>query len=182
MSSGIGTVARRYAAALADVVENSGEAEVVKSEMAVWEQLLTGNAELYEALSNPAIAHSDKEKILESLIQRTKTGKTTANFLRVLLRNGRITELGEAGRRFAAELEHRQGLSSARITSARELSDAERTELTASLEKRTGRKVRPEFEVDEGIIGGIITRIGSTIYDGSVRSMLNNLREEMIES
>src|SRR3982751_5941568 len=96
------TVARRYAVALADVVLKSGETETVKSELKLWEDLIKSNNDLQTAFANPAIAHSSKEKVLESLLAKTKPSKTTANFLRVLLRNGRLTELREINEKFAS--------------------------------------------------------------------------------
>jgi F-type H+-transporting ATPase subunit delta len=177
----IETVARRYATALADVVMRSGETEVVRSELSQWEQLLTSNAELMNAFSNPSIAHSNKESVLEQLISRSAPSKTTSNFLRVLLRNGRLTELQEINDRFAAVLEERSGIVSAAITSARELGGDERDELRQNLERLTGRKVNIDFQIDQNIIGGVVTRIGSTVYDGSVKTQLENLRQQLVD-
>lgn len=174
------TIARRYGAALADVVTKSGETETVKSELYAWETLMSSNAELRTVFANPAIVHQDKESILEKLITKTAPGRTTANFLRVLLRNGRLAELGEINKRFTAELEERGGNLVARVTSARELGEGEKAELIANLAKLTGKRVRPAYVVDAGIIGGVVTQIGSTVYDGSVRTQLDNLREELV--
>jgi F-type H+-transporting ATPase subunit delta len=174
------TIARRYATALADVVLKSGEAETVKSELKIWEQLTAANIELQKAFSNPAIPHAKKEKVLEALLAKAKPSRTTANFLRVLVRNGRLTELKAINRRFDSVLEDRSGSIRAEAISARELTDAQQTELRASLEKLTGKQVKLNFATDAELIGGVVTRIGSTIYDGSVKTQLENLREEMI--
>lgn len=112
------TVARRYGAALADVVIKSGETESVRTELKAWQSIVSSNADLNAVFANPAIAHLDKENILEKLIGRTQPGKTSANFLRVLLRNGRLGELAEIIVRFEAELEERSGNVVAKITSA----------------------------------------------------------------
>jgi F-type H+-transporting ATPase subunit delta len=176
------TVSRRYAVALADVVGKSGDIETVRSELQAWDKLIGGNAQLKSAFANPSIAHSSKESVLEGVIAKTKPSKTTANFLRVLLRNGRLTHLGEVVRRFEAVLEERSGVISGEVSSARELTDVQRNELRVNLEKRTGKQVRPQFAVDPALIGGVVTRVGSTIYDGSVRTQLENLREQLIDS
>lgn len=176
----IETVARRYATALADVVIASGDAENVKTELAVFGQLIAGNADLTAALSNPSIAHASKEKVLQELIKRTKPSKTTANFLRVLLQNNRLGELPEIGDRFGSVLEERSGVVSAEVISARDLPAAERTEFEKTLEKLTNKDMRINFVVDPNIIGGVVTRIGSTVYDGSVRTKLENLREQLV--
>lgn len=174
------TVARRYAAALADVVAGSGETETVKNELKTWEEMLNTNGDLQTAFRNPAISQTDKEKVLESLIGKTKPTKTTANFLRVLLRNSRLTEIGEINRKFASVLEERSGVVSANITSARELSEAQKSEMRASLEKLTGKQINLEFKTDESLIGGIVTRLGSTVYDGSVKTQLQELKQQLI--
>ena len=116
------TIARRYGTALADVVLKTGETETVRSELKSWEEMMASSADLQTALANPSIAHLDKEKVLESLIAKTNPSKTTANFLRVLQRNSRLTELAEINDRFAAVLEERSGQVAATVTSARELS------------------------------------------------------------
>jgi F-type H+-transporting ATPase subunit delta len=176
------TVARRYGGALADVVIRSGEIETVRSELKTWEAMQNANAELSEVFANPAIAHMNKENILEKLIAKTRPGRTTANFLRVLLRNGRLGDLSAIIRRFDAELEERSGNVVAKVTSARELTDSEKAELTANLAKVTGKHIKPAYFVNKEIIGGVVTQIGSTVYDGSVKTQLENLREEMIGS
>jgi F-type H+-transporting ATPase subunit delta len=147
-----------------------------------WEQLIDGNADLQNAIRNPAIPQSSKEKVLDALIEKVKPSRTTANFLRVLLRNGRLTELTEINERFAAELEERGGRVVAEVTSARDLSGTQQGELKANLEKLTGKQVKLNFTIDPALIGGVVTRIGSTVYDGSVKSQLENLKEEMIGS
>jgi len=174
------TVARRYATALADIVIKTGETNSVQTELKTWQEMMTANSELLEAFNNPAIAHGSKEKVLENLIERTKPTKTTANFLRVLLQNSRLTEISEINERFVSVLEERSDVVAAQITSARPLSDNEKAELQINLNKLTGKNVSPNFIIDESIIGGIITRIGSTVYDGSVKTKLENLKEQLV--
>ena len=174
------TVARRYASALADVVLKSGEAETVKSELKVWEEMMESNAELTNAFRNPAIAHLSKEKVLEQLIAKASPTKTTTNFLRVLLQNGRISDLADINARFAVVLEERSGVVAAEVTSARELAADEKASLESNIEKAVGCKVRLNYTIDESIIGGVVTRIGSTVYDGSVRTQLENLKQQLV--
>ena len=174
------TVARRYAIALADVVSKSGETQTVKSELKTWELLMSENGGLQTAFRNPSIAQLNKERVLDGLLEKTRPTKTTANFLRVLLRNSRLTDIGAINERFAAVLEERSGSVLAQITSARELSEPEKTELKTNLDNLTGKQVRPNFIIDDRIIGGVVTQIGSTIYDGSVRTQLENLKEQLV--
>ena len=174
------TVARRYSAALADVVLQTGDVDTVKSELAGWHRIFNENPDLANVFSNPAISHVNKEKLLEELLAKSRPSKTTANFLRILLRNDRINEIGEIHDRFASVLEERKGVVSAEITSARELPESERAAFQANLEKLTGKKVNIKFITNSDTIGGVVTRIGSTVYDGSVRTKLDTLKEQLI--
>ena len=174
------TIARRYATALADIVTKTGETETVKAELKSWDELINSSVDLRTAFSNPAIQHIDKENVLGALINKTNPSRTTANFLRILLENSRLTDLSAILEKFESELEVRGGMVAAEITSARELSEAEKAELSRSLAGLTGKTVKPNFKIDTDIIGGVITRIGSTVYDGSVKTQLENLKKELV--
>jgi len=174
------TVARRYATALADVVLKSGETATIKSELKIWEDLIKSNNDLKTAFANPAIAHVNKEKVLEGLLAKTKPSKTTANFLRVLLRNSRLTDLSEINEKFDSVLDERSGIVSAEVVSARPLSEAEKAEFKTNIAKMTGKQVNLNFDIDENIIGGVVTRVGSTVYDGSVKTQLENLKQQLV--
>jgi len=173
------TVARRYASALADVISEGGEVVPIQEELAGWEKMMSTNALLLEAFSNPTVAYQQKEKVLNELIARTKVRATTANFLRVLLKNQRLAELPQVNAKLAQIIDERSGVASAQVVSARPVSEDIRASLTEKLSELTGRKVRLSFETDETLLGGIVTRIGSTIYDGSVRNQLKRLGEEL---
>lgn len=173
------TVARRYASALADVAIARSEAAEVQAELYDWEQMMLTNASLLEAFSNPTVAYEQKGKVLNELIDRTKVRPTTANFLRLLLRNQRLAELPAVNSKLAQVLDERAGVISAEVTSARPVPGPTKASLEEKLEKVTGRKVRLTFGTDESLLGGIVTRIGSTIYDGSVRDQLRRLGEEL---
>jgi F-type H+-transporting ATPase subunit delta len=177
----IETLSRRYSTALADVVLASGEAEGVSQQLQQWVSLLESNPDLKFALGNPTISHAAKERVLEKLIERLQPTRILANFLRILLRNGRITLLNAIQDRFSSELEERAGIARAAILAARELTEAERAELASSLEGITGRKIKMKLEVKEDLIGGVIARIGSTVYDGSIRSRLESLKQELLK-
>jgi len=172
------TIARRYAAALADAA--GGNAGTVKEELAAWKGLILDNAELASVFGNPAIASTQKENIINELIARTKPSATTANFVRVLLQNGRIMNIGDISSRFEAELAERSGNVSAKVTTARGLSDEQAAELKANLEKLTGKTVALELNTDSELLGGVVAQVGSTIYDNSVRTQLENLRKQII--
>lgn len=173
------TVARRYASALADVVIARGEANEVQEELIAWQKMISDNPALHEAFANPTVAYEQKGKVLNELIARTKVGQTTGNFLRILLKNQRLAELAQVNAKFAEVLDERAGLISAQVLSARPVAEATKALLERKLREVTGKKTRLKFETDESLLGGIVTRIGSTIYDGSVRNQLRELREEL---
>lgn len=173
------TVARRYASALADVIIERGEEVQVQEELAAWEGMILGNGPLLEAFSNPTVAYEPKERVLNELIARTKVGPTSANFLRILLKNQRLAELPQVNAKLAETLDERSGVVSAQIISARPVSDRIRASLAERLGQMTGKRIRLSFDTDETLLGGIVTRIGSTIYDGSVRNELRRLGEEL---
>jgi len=173
------TVARRYASALADVVLERGEAHEVQSELSAWNEMLQANANLREVFANPTIPLDQKRGLLNKLIDRTKPRPTTANFLKVLLQNQRLTELGEINRKFAQILDERAGMIAATVTAARAVPEDAQAKLHNTLATLTGKKVRINFATDPEIIGGLVTRIGSTVYDGSVRSQLQQIKERM---
>jgi F-type H+-transporting ATPase subunit delta len=172
-------VGRRYAAALADVVVVRGEAREVQEELAAWALMLQANEQLLEVFRNPTVPYEQKRGVLDALIARAHVRPTTANFLRVLLQNQRLVELGEINKRFASELDKRAGIVSAHVTTARPVPEEMQAALRARLEGVTGQRVRLQFSVDEQIIGGVVTRIGSTIYDGSIKTRLEQAREKL---
>ena len=173
------TVARRYAAALADVVLDRGEEAEVQAELVTWEAMIQSTPNLLEVLRNPTIALDQKRAVLNKLIERAKPRQTTVNFLKVLLQNQRLTDLGEINRKFAETLDVRAGMVAATVTTARAVPESSQQQLHAKLTGMTGKKVRIDFGTDPDLLGGIVTRIGSTVYDGSVRNQLQQIKEKM---
>ncbi|HEV7682779.1 MAG TPA: ATP synthase F1 subunit delta [Pyrinomonadaceae bacterium] len=173
------TVARRYATALADVVIERGEAAPVQEELAAWGEMFSANSALFEAFSNPTVPYEQKGRVLSELITRTKVRPTTANFLRTLLKNQRLAELAQVNAKLAQVLDERAGVVSAEIKSARPISDGTKALLEQKLGEITGKKAKLTFATDESLLGGLVTRIGSTIYDGSVSNQLRRLREDL---
>jgi F-type H+-transporting ATPase subunit delta len=173
------TIARRYATALADVAIERHEEREVQKELDQWASMIEGHPQLKEVFANPTIVHDHKRKVLEDLIARTRVRETTASFLRVLLRNQRLSQLGEIAARYGLVLDERGGVVAAHVTTARPIPEELRNTLHETLVTATGRKVRLSFSTDETIIGGLVARIGSTIFDGSVQSHLDRLATEM---
>lgn len=173
------TVARRYASALADVVIERKEEREVQQEIEQWASMLEANPQLKEVFANPTIAYDEKGKVLEELISRTRVKPTTASFLRVLLRNQRLSQLRDVAERFAQVLDERGGVVSASVTTAKPIPEDLKNTLRETLAAATGRTVRVSFNTDETIIGGLVARIGSTIFDSSVQNRLERLSDEL---
>lgn len=173
------TIARRYATALADVILAQNEAAEVSGELADWGKMFAANPALLEIFSNPTVGYEQKQRVLSELIERARLRATTANFLRVLLKNQRLADLPQVAAKLSQILDERSGVISADVTSAQTLPAATTAALAESLGKITGKKVNLNFATDESLLGGIVTRIGSTVYDGSVRNQLERLREEL---
>jgi F-type H+-transporting ATPase subunit delta len=176
------TVARRYSTALADVAIAAGEALEVQEELLEWGRMISSNALLEEIFSNPTVPYEQKRKLIQELIERTRVRQTTANFLQVLLRNQRLTEINEVNNWFAQVLDQRSGVVAAEVTTARPVAQASVDALRGKLASISGKKVRLTFAIDEGLIGGMVTRIGSTVYDGSVRNQLREMELKLAGS
>jgi F-type H+-transporting ATPase subunit delta len=173
------TVARRYASALADVALERGEASEVQEELTTWERLFQSSENLREVFRNPTIALDQKRGVLNKLIERARPRPTTVNFLKVLLQNQRLTDLAEINSKFAEVLDVRAGTVAATVLTARSVPEDAQQKLHATLSILTKSKVRVNFATDPELIGGLVTRIGSTVYDGSVRNHLQQIKEKM---
>lgn len=176
------TVARRYASALADVVIERREEREVQKEIELWASMIDSNPQLKEVFANPTVAYERKQTVLEELISRTRVRETSASFLRVLLRNQRLAQLPEVAERFGQVLDERGGIVAAEITTARPIPEDLKNALHDTLASATGRTVRLTFATDENIIGGLVARVGSTVFDGSVENNLERLADGLVGS
>jgi F-type H+-transporting ATPase subunit delta len=173
-------LAERYAGALVDVALEKKQADQVKQELAAFAAMVRESAELHAFLSNPSIARAAKHAVIEQLVARMGASRTLRNYLFVIVDQRRAGMLIEIEQAFSALLDARQGITQATVTSAADLTAEERAELDAALAKLTDRKVQARFKTNPALIGGAVVRIGSTIYDGSVRAQLDRLRARMI--
>ena len=173
--------AARYATAFLDVVTSAGlDTAAIDRQLtdflATWE----GSAELRAFFTNPAIAAKQKVAILDTLNARLGMRKELRNLIAVLSDHGRIGQVKEVVESYRRQLQERQGIRPAEIVTARELSPAEREMLLAGIAKLAdGGHIDPVFKLDKTILGGTVVRIGSTIYDGSVRGRLERLKEQL---
>jgi F-type H+-transporting ATPase subunit delta len=128
---------------------------------------------------NPAIPAIEKVGILDKLNAKLGLRKELRNLLAVLINNGRIGQVSEVIQAYRRLLQEQLGIRQAEIVTARELSEQERGALVMDVGRLAGSRIEASFKVDAGILGGTVVRIGSTVYDGSVRGRLARLKEAL---
>jgi F-type H+-transporting ATPase subunit delta len=173
--------AARYARAFADVVLGDGiPIDQVNAQLNDFLSTLDGSADLRQALFNPALAADVRVRVIDALAPRLHLAREVRNFLAVLLRHDRMSAVDEIVAAFRAEVDRRQGISNVEVISARRLDADERSQMEQQVARLAGTQVRALFREDNGLIGGAVVRIGSTIYDGSVRGRLDRMKQELI--
>ncbi|MBI2816828.1 MAG: ATP synthase F1 subunit delta [Acidobacteria bacterium] len=178
-------VSFRYASALADTLAAPGAGrptfnpETIATQLEQFHQLLGESNELRIVFSTPAVSTDKKKAILAKLAPGAGLDSITANFLSVVIDHDRMGLLGEIIEAFQTILHERMGTAIAEVTTARPLEESEQKELTAALSAKTGKSIRLNLLLDPNLIGGVVARIGSVIYDGSIRGYLSRLRTEL---
>ena len=176
-------VAPRYARAFADVVvERKMDPEKTVAELMQMAALVSSSHELHNVLSNPAVENKQKISLLDAIIKKMGASKLLRNFVAVLIDHKRIGQIGEITEQFKQQLNDRMGIADAKVSSARELTASEKKLLEQRLAAVTGKIVRATYSEDASLLGGAVVRIGSTIYDGSVRGQLERLKLEIVGS
>jgi F-type H+-transporting ATPase subunit delta len=170
----------RYARAFADVA-NEEKLDTAALELQMNDFLATwdGSVELRALFANPAVAVEQKIAVLDKLNATLGLQKQVRNLLAVLIKNDRIGEVREVIEAWRAETQERQGIRQVEIVTARELDEQDRTGLVAGVGKLAGGRIQASFKLDKSILGGTVVRIGSTIYDGSVRGRLERLKSQL---
>jgi F-type H+-transporting ATPase subunit delta len=172
------SVASTYARAFADVVLSEHlDADRSIAELRTIASLLSGSADLRRVWENPAVPAEQKRRLLDVIAERDGISKQVRNLVAVLMDHRRIHFLQPIIAQLEKELDARLGFVEADITSARPLGDTEKREFEAQVGKLTGKKVRARYGQDDSLLGGAVVRLGSTIYDGSVKGQLERLKE-----
>jgi len=172
------SVASTYARAFADVVIGAHlDADRSVAELRAIANLLAESSELRRIWENPAIPAEQKRRVLDVVVERDAISTQARNLVAVLIDHRRVHFLEPIIAQLEKELDARLGFAEAQITSARPLADAEKREFEAQVGKMTGKKVRAQYEQDASLLGGAVVRLGSTIYDGSVKGQLERIKE-----
>lgn len=172
------TVARRYAQALYQEAESEQRVEQVDADMDLIRDTLDGSRDLVAFFASPIISREKKESVVQSLFAEP-LNKTTYNFLRLLIEKKREALFPDVVRAYRDMRDEQRGIVEARAKVAYPLTEAEEQTLVQALEKLSGAQVRLQIDEDRTLVGGLIVRMGDTVYDGSVRNQLANLRERM---
>ena len=183
------TVARRYARALADYVElKPGEGarkepdrlDTTAAELALIVRIMGADPKFGRFFADPSIAHKNKQAAIEALARKGKLSEAMRNFLIVLATNRRMGAVASIHQAFEQIKDERLGVLRAETATAVPLSAAETKRLREALETITGRTVKIAHRVDPALLGGARTRIGSRVYDGTLRHQLEALRERLV--
>jgi F-type H+-transporting ATPase subunit delta len=169
----------QYANALADIALEQGAAAPVIQQLSDFANAYSGSAELRNFFESPAASKADKRAVAEKISAQLGASKIVRNFLFVVIDHRRTPELPEMVETLRGVMRERQGIAEAEISSAVALNDAQKKEMTQTLELVTGKKIEAKFSQDAGLLGGALVRIGDTIYDGSLRNRLNGLRQRL---
>lgn len=171
----------QYANAFADIAIAQGAPQTSVRQLADFGQAFAESGELRNFLSSPAVDTRIKHRVIEKIIAPQGAGRIIRNFLFVIVDHHRAHMLPEIIAAVQDVVRQRQGIAEAEVSSAVELSAAQKTELTKTLSRLTGKRIEPKYALDPALLGGAIARVGDTIYDGSLRSRLAEMRARLSE-
>jgi len=176
-------VARRYARAMVDVViDDKIDPTTAIQQVSDMATALAESNQLRMIWASPAVPSEQKRALLDAIVRRTGTIRPIRNFFAILIDQGRIPMVAQIARQFETELNTQLGFVEADVTSSRELSEDDKRDLEAQVASITGKKVRAKYDTNPELLGGALVRVGSTIYDGSVRGQLQRLKERLVSS
>jgi len=173
----------RYAHAFADVASaHQLDSLKIQQQLGDFSDTYAESAALREVLSNPAIPNEQKLRVLDAIASRLEVYPQVRNFLAVIMGHQRMEHLHDILADYREISDEQTGLSEAEIVTARPLDGQARAELEAEVAKLAGGKVRATYREDASLLGGVVVKIGSTVYDGSIRAQLQGLRQKLVNA
>lgn len=173
-------IANRYARALAEVVlEQKIPPDAAVQQVNILVDAVRESVQLRRVWESPAVPAEQKRRLLDAIVAQTGASRAVRNFFAVLIDHQRIPMLERIARQFETELNARLGFVEAEVSSARPLADEEKRDLELQVGRMTGKKVRARYGSNPELLGGVMVRVGSMIYDGSVRGQLEKLKEQL---
>ena len=176
-------VSLRYAHAFAAVVAAKQlDGNAAQQQLNDFAQTFAGSQELREVLMNPSIPSAQKLKVLDAIAPRIGMFPQVRNFIAVIMEHQRLDEFSEILAEYHAIADEQSHMAEAEITSAHPLNDQDRAELEAQVAKLAGGRIRATYRQDPSLLGGAVVRIGSTIYDGSIRAQFQQLKQKLVNA
>ena len=175
----VSTLAERYATALLELAEEQKALDRVADDLEALKALLEGNPELSHVARSPLIVREERARAMQAVAERAGFAEMTRNFIGVVAQHGRLFALQAIAERFLAILAARRGEATAEVTVAHALDDAQLRSLETALGGIAGGKVSIDLKVDPDILGGLVVRLGSRLFDSSLGSRLRRLELSM---
>ncbi len=173
-------IASRYARALVEVIlAQKIDADIARTQLRAIVDAVNESDELRRVWQSPAVLPEQKRAVLDAIARQIGAVKPIRNFIAVIIDHRRVAMLGDIARQFETELDAQLGLVEIEISSARTLTPGEKRDLESRVERMTGKRVRARYTITPQLLGGVSVRVGSTIYDGSVRGQLEKMRQEL---
>lgn len=172
-------VARRYAEAIADVAIAHDLVDPIDSDLRTFVDMMSQSRELHHVFASPVISMDEKARVLDAIIERARPNRMSANLFKTLLRHYRLHNLDAVYEQFRRQMNERKGLILAEVTTASPLNPEDQAALVRRLQEMMGRQVEVRYATDSSLIGGVVTRIGSVIYDGSIRTQLESVKNRL---
>ena len=177
------TVSLRYAKALFDLADKAKQTEEVASELSTLNSALQSDeGQLFGALCNPVFTIEERQAVLGLILDKLKTGGLTTNLARLLLDKGRIANLPAIASAYQAQADDRTGRINVTVETAEPLSAQLEGEIRAALEGTTKKSVILNTTINSELIGGMVVRVGSKVYDASIRNKLDRLKQHLLSS
>jgi F-type H+-transporting ATPase subunit delta len=173
-----GSLARRYARAVLQIGTANGNLDKIGGDLRSLAKAMRESAELVTALTNPAIRRADRRRVIDGLLQAIGAELHSKNLVYLLLDGERLSSVEAISREVDAMIEARSGRMSAELTSARPLDAGQLSQIITALERLSGKKVAVTKREDPDLLGGVVAKLGDTVYDGSLRTQLRTLRDE----
>ena len=175
--------AARYARAFAQVAAATQlDLVAAQRQLADFAATLAGSRELREVLMNPSLANEQKLKVVDAIARRLDMAQPVRNFVAVIMDHQRLAELDDILEEYAAVADTNAGVTEVEITSARTLDEGERRDLVAKAGELASTRIHASFTEDASLLGGAVLKIGSTIYDGSLRAQLVGMKQRLTEA
>jgi F-type H+-transporting ATPase subunit delta len=171
-------VVRGYAEAMVSIAEAEGELEPVEEQVYAFAKMVEKRAKVREALIDPELPNENKRNLIGEVLGE-RANPVAVNLLGMLVEQGRARDIGRIAESLAEVAAERRQQVVGEVRSAVPLTDAQRRRLAEALSSATGRKVEVKVIVDPDLVGGVVARVGDVIFDGSIRSRLDEAKQQL---